>query len=177
MVFIFLLFYWICIFQPFTFYFSYFSFFFTAFYFYFALLLFLFTFLFLLDFTFCKLTLFIFTTFSFIAFYLLFLFTCLFTLCFLRPAIHRYATIVNEALFLSNPDVIPIFRDPFLGRPILGASNHGCFSFLSFSSGFLIAGVRKTQVDTLKVFIIKVKVSACENTRGIKFRTHTNINK
>ena len=33
--------------------------------------------------------------------------------------------------FYSKPVVIP-----FLGRPILGASNHGCFSFLSFLVDF-----------------------------------------
>ena len=52
------------------------------------------------------------------------------------------------------PVVIPLFRDPFWGVTVLLASYHGCFSFLYFLSGFLFAGVRKTQEDTLKVFIL-----------------------
>ena len=52
------------------------------------------------------------------------------------------------------PVVIPLFRDPFWGVTILLASYHGCYFFSLFSSGFLIAGVRKTQEDTLKVFIL-----------------------
>ena len=40
-----------------------------------------------------------------------------------RPAIHRLATNVGEALLCTG--VTTLFRDPW-GRPILGASNH-CF--------------------------------------------------
>ena len=37
---------------------------------------------------------------------------------------------VSEALFYTGCDTP--FQGPSLGRPILGASNHGYFSFLSF---------------------------------------------
>ena len=51
------------------------------------------------------------------------------------------------------PVMIPLFRDPFWGVTVFLASYHGCYSFLHFLSGFLFAGVRKTQEDTLKVSI------------------------
>ena len=72
---------------------------------------------------------------------------------------------VSEALFYTGCDTP--FQGPSLGRPILGASNHGYFSLLALYVDFLVAGVRKTQEDTLKVFILS-KYSACKtiNTRG-----------
>ena len=63
--------------------------------------------------------------------------------CFLRPAIHRLATIVSEAVIYTGCDTP--FQGPSLGRPILGASNHGYFALFANLRGFLIAGVRKTQ--------------------------------
>ena len=72
------------------------------------------------------------------------------------------------------PVEIPLFRDPFWGGTILLASYHGCYASFYFLSGFLIAGVRKTQEDTLKVLIYQkylfyLKYLACKtiNTRGI----------
>ena len=41
---------------------------------------------------------------------------------------------VSEALFYTGCDTP--FQGPYLGRPILGASNHGYFSFLSFLVDF-----------------------------------------
>ena len=74
------------------------------------------------------------------------------------------------------PAVIPFFKDPFWGVSVFSASYHGCYSFLCFLCGFLIAGVRKTQEDTLKVFIYQkylfyLKYLACKtiNTRGIEY--------
>ena len=64
-----------------------------------------------------------------------------------------------------------------MGRPILGASNQGLFFFSLFSCGFLIAGVRKTQEDTLKVFILS-KVFSMQNKEHkgeIDCETQTNI--
>ena len=68
--------------------------------------------------------------FFFILLYFLLLIFCIFlflpcvlSYCFLRPAIHRLATIVSEALFYTSCDTP--FQGPSLGRPILGASNHG----------------------------------------------------
>ena len=69
-------------------------------------LLFLYNFTFLLDFS---------------AF--LFLVPCVLPYVHPRPAIHRLATNVNEALFYTGRD--NPFQGP-LGRPILGTSNH-CF--------------------------------------------------
>ena len=60
--------------------------------------------------------------------------------CFLRPAIQRLATIVSEALFYTGCDTPS--QGPSLGRPILGASNHGYFALFANLCGFLIAGVR-----------------------------------
>ena len=51
--------------------------------------------------------------------------------------------IVSEALFYTGCDTP--FQGPSLGRPILGASNHGYFALFANLRGFLIAGVRKTQ--------------------------------
>ena len=51
------------------------------------------------------------------------------------------------------PAMIPFFKDPFWGVSVFPASYHGYYSFLCFLCGFLIVGVRKTQEDTLKVFI------------------------
>ena len=65
--------------------------------------------------------------------------------------------------------MIPFFKDPFWGVSAFLASYHGCYSFLYFLCGFLIAGVRKTQEDTLKVFIYQKylfyqKYLACKTT-------------
>ena len=71
---------------------------------------------------------------SFIFYLLLFIFCiflflpCVLSYCFLRPAIHRLATIVSEALFYTGCDTP--FQGPSLGRPILGASNHGYLLYL-----------------------------------------------
>ena len=64
-----------------------------------------------------------------------------------------------------------------MGRPILGAWNHGCFSFLSFLVDFLVAGVRKTQEDTSKVFILP-KIFSMQNNKHkgeIECGTQANI--
>ena len=75
------------------------------------------------------------------------------------------------------PAVIPFFKDPFWGVSVFSASYHGCYSFLCFLSGFLFAGVRKTQEDTLKVFILsKILRHAEQQTQGgIECGTQTNI--
>ena len=69
--------------------------------------------------------------------------------------------IVSEALFYTGCDTP--FQGPSLGRPILGASNHGYFLYLLFT---WIFGCW-CEEDTLKVFILS-KYSACKtiNTRG-----------
>ena len=59
---------------------------------------------------------------------------CVLSYCFLRPAIHRLATIVCEVLFYTGCDTA--FQGPSLGRPILGASNHGYFSLFAFYVDF-----------------------------------------
>ena len=53
------------------------------------------------------------------------------------------------------PAVIPFFKDPFWGVSVFPASYHGYYSFLCFLCGSLIAGVRKTQEDTLRFLFIK----------------------
>ena len=50
-----------------------------------------------------------------------------------------------------------------MGRPIVGASKSR-FVFLYVLVDSLIAGVRKTQEDTLKVFIL-LKYSACKTNK------------
>ena len=50
---------------------------------------------------------------------------------------------VSEALFYTGCDT-PL-QGPVLGRPILGASNHGYTGLFANFCGFLIAGVRETQ--------------------------------
>ena len=50
---------------------------------------------------------------------------------------------VSEALFYTGCDTPS--QGPSLGRPILGASNHGYLGLFANFCGFLIAGVRKTQ--------------------------------
>ena len=55
----------------------------------------------------------------------------------------RMFVYVSEALFYTGCDT-PL-QGPFLGRPILGASNHGYLGLFANLCGFLIAGVRKTQ--------------------------------
>ena len=58
----------------------------------------------------------------------------------------------------SIPVVTALFRDPFLGRPILGASNHGYSGLFANFVDYLIAGVRKTR-ETLQrhLFLLKVQ--------------------
>ena len=60
-----------------------------------------------------------------------------------RPAIHRLATNVSEALLCTGCD--SPFQGPFLGRPILGASNHGYLGLFANFVDYLIAGVRETR--------------------------------
>ena len=67
------------------------------------------------------------------------------------------------------PAMMPFFKDPFWGLSKFPASYHGYYSFLCSLCGFLIAGVRKTQEDTLKVFIyqkylVYQKYLACKTT-------------
>ena len=50
---------------------------------------------------------------------------------------------VSEALFYTGCDT-PL-QGPFLGRPILGASNHVYLGLFANLCGFLIAGVREIQ--------------------------------
>ena len=52
-----------------------------------------------------------------------------------------------------------------MGRPILGASKSR-FVFLYFLVDSLIAGVRKTQEDTLKAFILSTD-SACKTNNDV----------
>ena len=70
---------------------------------------------------------------------------------------------VSEALFYTRRDTL--FQVPFWGVSDFPVSYHGYYTFLCFLCGFLIAGVRKTQEDTLKVFIY-------QNTRHAK-QQHT----
>ena len=60
----------------------------------------------------------------------------------------------------SIPAVTPLFRDPLLGRPILGASNHGYLLSLLITWIFG-CWCEETQEDSLKVFILS-KNSACK---------------
>ena len=65
------------------------------------------------------------------------------------------------------PAVIPFFKDPFWGVSEFPASYQGYYSFLCFLCGLLFAGVRKTQEDTLKVFILsKILSHAEQQTQG-----------
>ena len=75
------------------------------------------------------------------------------------------------------PAVIPFFKDTFWGASEFPASYHGYYSFLCFLCGFLFAGVRKTQEDTLKVFILSKILSHAEQQTqgGIECKTQTNI--
>ena len=54
---------------------------------------------------------------------------------------------VSEALFCTGCD--SPFQGPFLGRPILGASNHCYLGLFANFVDYLIAGVRKTR-ETLQ---------------------------
>ena len=67
---------------------------------------------------------------------------------------------------IANTGYDTPFQGPVMGRPILGASKSR-FVFLYVLVDSLIAGVRKTQEETLKVFIL-LKYSTCKtiNTRG-----------
>ena len=58
---------------------------------------------------------------------------------------------VSEALFYVRRDTL--FQDPFWGVSDFPVSYHGYLYFSIFLYGFLFAGVRKTQEDSLKVFI------------------------
>ena len=60
--------------------------------------------------------------------------------------------IVSEALFYACCDTP--FQGPFLGCGYTFGLVSRLLFFSLFSSGFLFAGVRKTQEDTLKVFIL-----------------------
>ena len=75
------------------------------------------------------------------------------------------------------PAVIPFSKDSFWGVSEFPASYHGYHSFLCFLCGFLFAGVRKTQEDTLKVFILSKILSHAEQQTqwGIECKTQTNI--
>ena len=70
-----------------------------------------------------------------------------------RPAIHRLATNVSEALFCTG--VTDLFRDPFLGRPILGASNHYYSGLFANFVDYLIAGVRKHGKHLIGIYFTK----------------------
>ena len=59
----------------------------------------------------------------------------------------------------------PLFRDPLWGGLSFGASKSR-FVFLYVLVDSLIAGVRKTQEDTLKVFIWSTK-SACKTNKDM----------
>ena len=77
----------------------------------------------------------------------------------------------------SKAVVIPLCRDPFLGAAYPWCLESRLFFFSFFSSGFLVAGVRKTQEDTLKVFIL-AKIFSMQNNKhkgGIECGTQTNI--
>ena len=74
------------------------------------------------------------------------------------------ATIVSEAFFYVCRDTL--FQDPFWGVSDFPVSYHGYYTFLCFLCGFLFAGVRKTQEDTLKVFIYLNTRHAKQQTQG-----------
>ena len=63
----------------------------------------------------------------------------------------------------ANPGYDTPLQGPDMGRPILGASKSR-FVFLYVLVDSLIAGVRKTQEDTLKVFIWSTN-SACKTNK------------
>ena len=71
---------------------------------------------------------------------------------------------VSKALFYTSSDTL--FQDPFWGVSDFPVSYHGYYTFLSFLCGFLIAGVRKTQEDTLKVFIYQKYLGMQNNNTG-----------
>ena len=81
---------------------------------------------------------------------------------------HRRKLLVNEtvseALYYTCRDTL--FQDPFWGVSDFPVSYPGYYSFLCFLCGFLIAGVRKTQKDTLKVFIYQNTRHARQQTQG-----------
>ena len=72
--------------------------------------------------------------------------------------------IVSEALFYTRRDTL--FQDPFLGCVRLSDLVSRLLFFSCFLYGFLIAGVRKTQEDTLKVFIYQNTRHAKQQTQG-----------
>ena len=65
----------------------------------------------------------------------------------------------------ANPSYDTPFQGPVMGRPILEASKSR-FVFLYVLVDSLIAGVRKTQEDTLKVFILSNN-SACKTNKDM----------
>ena len=58
--------------------------------------------------------------------------------------------------------VIPFFRILFGMCPTFWSRITAIYTFLYFLCGFLFAGVRKTQEDTLKVFILSKILSHAE---------------
>ena len=60
---------------------------------------------------------------------------------------------VSEALFYTGCDTPS--QGPFLGRPILGASNHGYFALFASLCGYLIAGVRKHRKHFKGIYFTK----------------------
>ena len=65
----------------------------------------------------------------------------------------------------ANPGYDTPFQGPDMGRHIHGASKSR-FVFLYVLVDSLIAGVRKTQEDTLKVFILSNN-SACKTNKDM----------
>ena len=62
--------------------------------------------------------------------------------------------------------VIPFFRTLFGVCPTFRSRITAIYTFLSFLCGFLFAGVRKTQEDTLKVFIYQKYLGMQNNKHG-----------
>ena len=70
----------------------------------------------------------------------------------------------------------PLFSDPLWGGLSLVPRIKVCFSFLYFLVDSLIAGVRKTQEDTLNAFIsIVFSIQNKEHKGEIDCETQTNI--
>ena len=69
-----------------------------------------------------------------------------------RPAIHCLATNVSEALFYTGVD--SPFQGPFLGRPILGASNHFYSGFFANFCGLFNCWCEKTRETLNRHFIL-----------------------
>ena len=72
--------------------------------------------------------------------------------------------------------VIPFFRTLFGVCPTFRSRITAIYTFLYFLCGFLFADVRKTQEDTLKVFIYQKYLGMQKkNTGGIECNTQTDI--